>query len=61
MVVPGRSRVRAKLSGPAARQVSSQLTRHGAESPGMHCLVAAPNAGAAVANSACPPRPGKMP
>eukprot|EP00966_Prymnesium_polylepis_P298173 6890159-Prymnesium_polylepis.1 len=49
MVVPGRSRVRAKL--PRARGAAGEQSAHGAVSPGMHCLVAAPNAGAAVANS----------
>eukprot|EP00966_Prymnesium_polylepis_P314958 7277629-Prymnesium_polylepis.1 len=57
MVVPGRSRVRAKTV--RARGTAGEQSAHGAESPGIQCLVAAPDAGAAVADNACPLPPGE--
>eukprot|EP00966_Prymnesium_polylepis_P043726 1013442-Prymnesium_polylepis.1 len=58
MVVPGRSRVRAKLSGLAARQVSTQLT---APNPPTCTawLLRRRQAQPRQPVSACPPRPGK--
>ena len=58
MVVPGRSRVRAKAV--RARGAAGEQSAHGAESPGMQYLVAAPNAGAVVRGNQCmPPPPGE--
>eukprot|EP00961_Rhodomonas_salina_P226690 3065239-Rhodomonas_salina.1 len=58
MVVPGRSRVRAKAV--RARGAAGEQSAHGAESPGMQYLVAAPNAGAIVrGNQYMPPPPGE--
>eukprot|EP00966_Prymnesium_polylepis_P276867 6396840-Prymnesium_polylepis.1 len=55
MVVPGRSRVRALAV--RTRGAAGEQSAHGAESPGKQCLVAAPNAGAAMADNACMPPP----
>eukprot|EP00966_Prymnesium_polylepis_P307981 7117482-Prymnesium_polylepis.1 len=57
-----RQRSNAAMHAALSRQSRHDQSAHGAESPGpgMHCLVAAPIAGAAVATSASPPRLGKM-